>query len=220
MAKRATPWKEGKIISIETRKGLFVLAQMLKSPYLRFYKAFRKDENWGKVDVRVFETLFVKGVVRQFLKFGNISVIKQAIPDLEREDEKNWIQPDSFGTRTVCLWENTENETQLNILGAKKGGSLIYRDINLGGNQDKKIILEEIPLSSDELINKYELTSLGIFPVTNERLYLCYKMDKNVDPNKLLRFDKDIPIEYKNFIDIISGQNKDKREEILDTYFR
>ncbi len=28
MSKRATPWKEGKIISIETRKGVFVLAQL------------------------------------------------------------------------------------------------------------------------------------------------------------------------------------------------
>jgi len=50
MSNRATPWKEGKIISIETRKGIFVLAQMLKSPYLRFYNVFKEDEEWGGVD--------------------------------------------------------------------------------------------------------------------------------------------------------------------------
>lgn len=47
MAKRATPWKEGKIIGIETRKGVFGLAQMLKKPFLRFYNVSIEEEDWG-----------------------------------------------------------------------------------------------------------------------------------------------------------------------------
>ena len=34
--KRATPWKPGKVISIRLRNGVYVLAQMVRDPYLVF----------------------------------------------------------------------------------------------------------------------------------------------------------------------------------------
>ena len=34
--KRATPWKSGKVISIRLRNGVYVLAQMVREPYLVF----------------------------------------------------------------------------------------------------------------------------------------------------------------------------------------
>ena len=49
---------------------------------------------------------------------------------------------------------------------------------------------------------KYELTNVRIYAEFNERLYLCYKFGKNVDPMKDLVFNRPIPIEYKEYIDI------------------
>ena len=46
---------------------------------------------------------------------------------------------------------------------------------------------------------------MHIFTKFNERLYLCYKFGKNVDPMKDLVFNRPIPIEYKEYIDIISS---------------
>ncbi len=62
---------------------------------------------------------------------------------------------------------------------------------------------------------------LAVFPLTNERLYLCYKAGKNVDPTKDLKFNREIPKEYKIAIEIMSGGgDKENKEKILDTYFR
>ena len=231
MAKRAPPWKEGKIISIETRKGVFVLAQMLTRPFLRFYNSFREDEDWGKVDVCVFETLFTKSVVGTFLKHSNVSVIKNAIPNLERIDSDVWINGFS-GSRKVTVWKDTEYEKELHILGGEPGGSLVKKDLwwtptpeqpvrpHFSGVIDS-VMIEDIPLNADEIIERHELTNLGIFPLTNERLFQCFKAGKNVDPTKDLMFNREIPIDFMIAIEIMSGGgSQENRENILDTYFR
>jgi len=231
MSKRATPWKEGKIISIETRKGIFVLAQMLKEPYIRFYKAFREDENWGKIDTSIFDTLTVTAVIAQFLKSSNISIIKEAIPDTKREDSDTWIKQNS-GFRKVKTWDGTENELEFTIIGEKSGGSLVKKNLwwsPTPGNPTRphpsgvidSVILEDIPLNANAIIDQHDLTNLAVYPSLNERLYLCYKLDKNVDPYKDLVFNREISEEYSVAIDIFSaGGNAEKKENILNTYFR
>jgi len=231
MSKRATPWKEGKIISVETRKGIFVLAQMLKEPYIRFYKAFREDENWGKIDTSIFDTLTVTAVTGQFLKSSNITEIKGAIPDTSREDPDTWIDQNK-GTRAVKVWGKTEKEKEFIILGKEAGGSLVKKNLwwsPTSGNPTRphpsgvidSVVLEDIPLNANDIIDKHDLTNLAVYPSLNERLYLCYKLDKNVDPYKDLVFNREIPEEYSVAIDILSaGGNAEKKESILNTYFR
>jgi hypothetical protein len=227
MANRTTPWKEGKIMSIETRKGVFVLAQMLKSPYLRFYNAFREDESWGKVDANNLETLFVKGITaKSFLKNSNVTVLKDAVPDVGRKDSDIWIS--GFpGHRKTKIWVNTADEKEFFILGSEAGGRLVRRDIYKEGKYDHpsgifdEILIDNIPFDDDETIDNHETMSLGVFPLTNERLYQCYKAGKNVDPSKDLMFNRDIPKEYKIAVEIMSGGGgKENKEKILDTYFR
>lgn len=221
-----TPWKEDKIISFETRKGFFVLAQMLKSPYIRFYNAFREDENWGKVDVSIFDTLCVIGVTRAFLKSSNLTTIKEAVADRNRIDYKVWIKGHS-GNRKVKVWEGTEDEKEFYILGSKAGGSLVERDIYKSDKYTHpsglfdKVIIEDIPLNASDIIDNHETMGLAVFPLTNERLYQCYKAGKNVDPYKDLVFNREIPKEYKIAVEIMSGGGgKENKEKILDTYFR
>jgi hypothetical protein len=231
MSKRATPWKDGKVISIETRKGVFILAQMLKSPFLRFYNTFSEDEEWGRVDVKLFDTLFTKSVVGTFLKHSNIVVVKDALPDLERKESDVWINGFT-GSRKVKVWENTSDEMELYILGSEPGGSLVKKDLwwTPTPNQPTRahpsgvidsVIIEDIPLNSDHIIDRHELTSLGIFPLTNERLYQCYKAGKNVDPAKDLKFNREISRDYKVAIELMSGGgDKENREKVLDAHFR
>lgn len=231
MSKRVTPWKEGKIVSIETRKGIFILAQMLKNPFLRFYKVFREDENWEKADTGIFDTLSVTGVTGQFLKSSNITEIKEAIPDTAREDPDTWINQNK-GTRTIRAWKNTEKEKEFIILGKAAGGSLVKKNLwwsPTPGNTARphpsgvidSVVLEDIPLNANDIIDAYDLTNLAVYPSLNERLYLCYKLGKNVDPYKDLVFNREIPDEYSVAIDILSaGGNTEKKENILNTYFR
>lgn len=55
-------------------------------------------------------------------------------------------------------------------------------------------------------IINYELATIELYPNLNERLYLCYKFYRNIDPEKEIIFKQEIPLEYKNYLDIISGE--------------
>lgn len=217
--KKRVYWKEGSVISIETRKGVFVLAQMLKSPYLMFYNLFGKDENWGNINLNDSDVLFINGVTSQFIQKSNVSVQKGISPDLQRELPICWIQG-KIGNRQVTVWEGMEYEKSFLVLGAEPGGSLISRDITKGGEQDCKVVIDNIPLDADDIINHNELTGLAVYPSMNERLYLCYESGINVDPAKDLKFDRKLPLAYKVFVDILSTIDEAEQEKILDTYFR
>jgi len=217
MKKRAISWKENKIISIETRKNIFVIAQMLKSPYIRFYNCFGQDEKWDNIQIKDIETLFTNPVTKQFLKFSNISEAKNIAPDLERKDNNYWIE--GLGeTKKMKLWQRTENEIEFITLNGNLGGRLIYKDITKGGKQDKKIIKDNIPLNDTETIDNHELTGLAVSPLTNERLYLCYKAGKNVNPHKDLQFGREIPLRYKNYFDLGKVLSEEEKNKLLELY--
>ena len=83
-----------------------------------------------------------------------------------------------------------------------------------------EIICSDIPLTANDIIDKYELTGLCVFPYTNERLYLCSLYNKSVDPYKDLIFNRNLTDNYRLAVEIISGGfNDKKRNEILSTYF-
>lgn len=108
-----------------------------------------------------------------------------------------------MGSRHVTVWKGTTNERKVLILG-QGGGRLIEEDMSTGSYKTK-IIMPSIPVTDSETIDKYELTNVRVYAEFNERLYLCYKFGKNVDPLKDLIFDRPIPLEYKEYIDIISS---------------
>ena len=61
-------WKENKVLSIETRKGIFVLAQMIKSPFIIFFNSFSEDNKFKESNLENTPILFLHAVTRQFLK--------------------------------------------------------------------------------------------------------------------------------------------------------
>ena len=66
------PWKEDKVISIETGSGIFVLAQMLRSPYLAIFDTFRTTNQWDDTYLDALRVLFCKAVTRQFISCSNV----------------------------------------------------------------------------------------------------------------------------------------------------
>jgi hypothetical protein len=196
-----TVWKENKVISIDTRKGVYVLAQMLKSPYIIVYNIFREKNEWLDVDLEKTPVLCCNSITNQFLKMSNIEP-RQIKPAFHMELPKYWI--DHFAnSRYIDVWKDTPYEKKILIIG--EGGALIERDIREGGVYKTKILKSSISFDDNEIIDKYELTNIRIYAEFNERLYLCYKLGKNVDPLKDLIFNRPIPIEYKDYINIISS---------------
>jgi len=202
-------WKANQVISIETKRkdenrktNVYVLAQMINKVELLVFDLFNTDNDWKDIDLEKAPILFCTSVTRQFITNSNI--FKQNIKGLTNyEPPKRKIDSLGMGSRYVTVWEGTPDEKKLLILG-QGGGRLIEKDTSLGIGNDK-VIIPSIDKTDLETINKYELTNVRIYAEFNERLYLCYKMKKNVDPMKDLVFDLPIPLEYKEYIDIISS---------------
>ena len=192
-------WKEDKVISIETENNIFVLAQMLCSPYLLIFDTFSEGNIWDKsYDLSGTKTLLCKAVTRQFLSESNIRTEKIKHRD-NPKIEKYWISmyPESFST---TIFEGTSDETVINLFG-EGGGSLIEVDIYDSGYEDEKIILDPIPFDH-ECIDKYETTDIEIYPNFNQRLYLSYKYGRVIDPIKDVIFHRPLLDDYKAYFGI------------------
>ena len=86
--KRATPWKSGKVISIRLRNGVYVLAQMVREPYLVFFNHFKQENSWKGVTLKEENILFCKAVTRQFLRSSPATIVK----NIERWLPTNEVQ--------------------------------------------------------------------------------------------------------------------------------
>ncbi|MCM1560829.1 MAG: hypothetical protein NC123_15010 [Butyrivibrio sp.] len=199
-------WKANQVISIETKckdesrkENIYVLAQMINKSQLIVFNLFNKDNNWKDIDLNKESVLFCTNVTRQFIANSNVSKQKIA-PIKDYKPSRRRINALGMGVRYINLWTGTPDERRVMILG-EGGGRLIEGDIG-----DCIEITHRIPYTDDETIDKYELTHIRIYPEFNERLFLCYKMGKNVDPLKDLIFNRPIPLEYKEYIDIISSK--------------
>jgi hypothetical protein len=202
-------WKANQVISIETKlkdesrkNNVYVLAQMIGKAQLLIFDLYSDDNNWGDVNLNEVPILFSTSVTRQFIKNSNI--YKQSIKPLTNYKLPNYkIESLGMGSRKVTVWKGTTNERKVLILG-QGGGRLIEEDMSTGSYKTK-IIMPSIPVTDSETVDTYELTNVRVYAEFNERLYLCYKFGKNVDPLKDLIFDRPIPLEYKEYIDIISS---------------
>ncbi len=203
---RKAIWRANQVISIETKlkdenrkENVYVLAQMINRAQLLVFNLFNKDNNWENVNLNEAPILFCTYVTRQFIYNSNVFVQKIE-PLRDYQPPKYRIDTIGAEVRKVTLWKGTPDEWEILVLG-EGGGRLIEGDIGENCN----VIMSEIPFTDDETIDKYELTNVRIYPEFNERLYLCYKFGKNVDPMKDWVFNRPLPLEYKEYIDITSG---------------
>ena len=196
-------WKANRVISIETKRkdenrkeNVYVLAQMINRAQLLVFNLFSTDNEWENIDLSQSPILFCTYVTRQFVSNSNI-YIQDIMPLKDYEPPKYRIDIIGICTREITVWEGTKDEKKLIMLG-NGGGRLIEGDVS------GRVIMPVVSYTDNATIDKYELMNVRIYPEFNERLYLCYKLGKNVDPLKDLVFNRQIPLEYKEYIDIIS----------------
>lgn len=210
-------WKENRILSIETRKGLFVLAQMIKEPNLLFFNIFSKNQHFKDfefIDTKDLPILFYSAVAREFINSSNIVILKNIIGIERRELNFIRIKTESI-FRKIKIWKGTDKETELLIMG--KGGFLINKNPYLNNSIEDEIVIQKIEDSDDLTIEKAELDRILFYPLLNERLFLCYKFNKNVDPLKDLVFNREILEEYDVYIKLYTDKLTDNDWE--DFYF-
>tara|TARA_R110002072_G_scaffold302540_1_gene486238 strand:- start:3526 stop:4143 length:618 start_codon:yes stop_codon:yes gene_type:complete len=199
-------WKENKVISIETSDGIYVLAQMLVSPFLLFFNHFSSDDKWLDVELNHESILFCKAVTRQFLKCSSVvsHIEVQALQDPEISQIWIKLNPNPY---LVKIWENSTDEMEFICMG-EGGGSLVEINIHDKGLNSGTIVQKNIAFDDVYHIDNYEILDVEIYPNLNERLFLCYKLGKNVDPYKELIFKRPLRKEYKRYFEIMSGKKR------------
>lgn len=197
-------WKEDKVVSIALKDGVHVLAQMGPSPYLIIFNLFQENDKWDGITLEQDTVLFCHAVTRQFLKMSVISEKKDIAPLKNISFPKYWIS-ENASSRKVKIWENTPDEMEFFTLG-KGGASLIENDITVAGFKETKVVEPSIEKDDKATIDKYETTSVSVYPEFNERLFLCSQYKMNIDPAKDLLFNRELPLSYKRYFQIVSGQ--------------
>lgn len=207
-------WKCGAIVSIETRSGLYALAQMLSSPYMMFFDRFHTKDDFKGVELKESEAMFCVAVTRQFLSQSLIS--KQKIAPVAFESlPTQWIDShnDAF---YATVWENTPSERKVGVFGP--GGRLVYKDTKAVGMINNKVIMPDIPFDDDATINAHELTNLELFPSLNERLYLCHLFGRNINPLRDISFLRELPSECERYVDLLNWPMPPKDEIRWEDY--
>lgn len=204
--KRTTSWKEGKIISIRLKNDIYMLAQMVKEPYLIFFNLFDKENDWQGVTLSKDKVLFCHAVSRQFIRYSDITVVKEIEPLKDYKLPSKWLYGGlGSGKRILCL-----NGKEREVLIPVGYYSLVERDLDIYENNHihglfKKILIDNITQEHWEKIINIEDMSIDVYPNLNERLYLCYLAGKNVNPTLDIDLGKDVPESYETFIDLITG---------------
>lgn len=200
------PWRDGKVVSVETRDGVFALGQMLMSPYIMFFDAFHSCHDWPRIELKKTPTLFCTAVVRQFIAASNAQHLKKIESVQFKTYPRRWIDL-GFESMAVyrTIWTGTPHEVSVVYLG-DQGGMLIEEDI-VAHRKPQKFI-KQISADDHETIDNHEFNTLSFHPHLNERLYLCHLFGKNVDPKKDLVFERHLPLEYERYMQLIKVPDK------------
>ena len=212
--KRATPWKSGKVISIRLRNGVYVLAQMVREPYLVFFNHFKEDNCWKGVTLKEEDILFCKAVTRQFLRYSPVTIVKDLEPLLDYRLPKEWIYSHMEGHPITVSVKGRERQ----LAGFGRRCSLVLADKDSGQPEDNPLmglfqayILSDIQEKDWERVGQAELMSIEAFPTLNERLYLCFLHGKNVNPELDISLGKPLPNDYETYIDILTNSPEARR---------
>ena len=198
-------WKDGAVVTLRLRDRSWVLGQLLKSPYLVFFKAFSDSNDWAETAAERSDVLFFCAVTRQFLKHSPIERAKGVAPRVIDKTPERWIKGFLESSRYVTVWPGKPYERRVLLLGDRPGGKLVSKDLNASGIQPERVFMPSIPLTDSATIDAHELDVIWTFPQLNERLLLCKQLSRNVDPLKELTFDRPLPEQCLTFVEILGS---------------
>ena len=163
-------WKEGGLASFKLKEDLFTIGQMLKSPYLLFFKVKSSDGKYNPIDLNEAPELFTVPVTRSFLQRRGVEKIKKGVVAKSNPIlYEYWIQP--------RIWYGGDY--------VWKGGDLVKIDPKVGDlGMDNIVINRDIDPDDKEILEKYELTNVLTDKFLTARLILCLEHGKNIDPLK------------------------------------
>jgi hypothetical protein len=201
----AIRWKDGSVISLRLKTGDFALGQLMKFPYIAFLDAFSATDEWKQTAVETARVLFYCAVTKQFLQMSDISIQKSVRPAQLAGVPTRWIKRFP-GSRMVTVWKGARNERTFLDMSERPGGQLVEQDLTapVSSSSSRSIIQNEIRLDDNTTIDSHELDVIEVYPYLNERLLLCMKLGRNIDPGKDILFDRELPPECEDYVNMRS----------------
>lgn len=206
--KKSVPWKEGKVISVRLRDGIYILAQMVKSPYMVFFNLFSEDNSWEGVTLSTDNVLFCHAVTRQWKAHSPIERIKGVEPLSNYELPTRWIHNEGLGHRTREILVDGVKRSVV-ILGTRL--ALVERDMvdNSKNNAPcglyHTVVKPDLKETDWPMVENVETMSVEMYPGLNERLCLCSVMGRNVNPELEIYLGRPIPEAYGTYVKILCG---------------
>ena len=195
-------WKKDSLFSIRLRNGHYALLQMLSiGGQVAVFNCFQETDKWSDVRLSADKVLFTGTILRSITSRSVTAIHKDVVPvaNLKCSEERISI---GDGFRYVTVWKGTDDERTFLMMGV---GENRLRRTDYENDRYRE---EYTPIAIEdfELYEDVELTGLYDYPEFNERLLLCELFGRNVDPLKEIAFNRSLPLEYRTYIDIISGK--------------
>lgn len=189
--------RENDVMAIETRRGLYIIAQALKNRTMVFFNIFTTLPHELVCNLEEAKVLCCITPVKYFFDHSEIIKLK--------------IQPAtnvaSYRTQDHLAFEPMAGFEKVTIYGGTKDELTILTTMGELRLVNWRVeTLKHLDKSKDRaIIDTHQLETMGTWGELNERLYLSYRYDKYVEPTLDLQFGY-IPIEYKTYFQIISNQ--------------
>lgn len=194
-----TAMRENTVVAIQTRKGLYVVAQALKHRTMMFFNIFTTDPNTVSCDLETAEKLCVVTPIRSF--FDHSEMVKLNIKpasDIDGYRYRNHLAfqlTGSYGFKKIIVYKGTKDELTVPTYT----GEFRLVDSKLQTLQ----LLDKI--QDLDIILSHQLDTMGSYEELNERLYLSHLYGRYVEPDRDLQLGI-TPITYKVYFQIMAEQ--------------
>lgn len=197
-------WKRNKVISIKLRDGGYALLQMMElSGQVAVFDCFRNEPNWEGVDLSSGNVLFYCWLLDSVKKRSEIIPVKEVAAARDLVFPNRSIDSGS-DFRKYTLRTGASREWEILMIG-DGNLQLVTFEIESGYPVEK---LSKIDKSEYAQYESVEMSNLRDYPEFNERLWLCYKKGKNIDPLKEIAFERPLDEDYEVYLSIIDGKTK------------
>ncbi|MFO0549919.1 MAG: hypothetical protein U0271_16110 [Polyangiaceae bacterium] len=191
-------WQANAVFSVGVRGRLWALGQMTeRKPFVLFFDAFTLDDQWSISETTAVKPLFLCATMGQFFRWSVVRK-KDIRPTLPVPWPTHWLSNAHLtGFRDVTLWRNSDHELTVSMVrGESAGARLIEHDEVIGAKPTPPASRWTLVSPTDtEALARHELTGLWSSPALNERLWLCHKLGRNIDPDKCVALDLPVPDE-------------------------
>lgn len=171
------------------------------------FNLFQETDNWSEVEIDQTDVLFIAYVLDEVFELSEVRICNdevKAVPNLECPRVFLNSGPKRV---SVVICQGMKQERQVSWEGIGDVFVCEYRKDEKGNITE---IVTPIPVSDYEKYKQIPGSRLEGYPTFNERLLLCERFIRNVDPEIELIFQRPIPVDFLPWFDLVAGSAREE----------